>query len=222
MPEPIVPSSPERYFTNSELKQHNHADDCWVALFGNVLDLTSLVKSHRGELTRPIIDAAGTDISHWFKSPTQVKTRIDPQTGLESPYTPQGRFLDVAPRSPATDWNVDSEQLPWWSDPQYLVGKLTDHGLHIKLVNTLTGCEDILEVAQEETLMAMQNRYMERFNQHSTGYIWRHAGRVLNMQETLVQNGIPDMRKQMALSGIDEDEWMPVFHLIFSDDLSVA
>jgi hypothetical protein len=45
--------------TFSELSLHNTPEDCWVALYGNVYDLTYYAKRHPE--SRPITDLAGTD-----------------------------------------------------------------------------------------------------------------------------------------------------------------
>ena len=48
---------------------------------------------------QPLIDAAGTDISHWFDPVSKaVRTYIDPETEFEVPFTPMGNFLHC-PRS---------------------------------------------------------------------------------------------------------------------------
>ena len=39
-----------RYFTPSEVAQHNVEADLWVVVFGNVLDLTELVKENKGKM----------------------------------------------------------------------------------------------------------------------------------------------------------------------------
>ena len=44
----------------------------WVSFFGKVYDLAPLLAEHDGsELTFPIRQAAGTDISHWFDETTK-------------------------------------------------------------------------------------------------------------------------------------------------------
>ena len=56
----------QRYFLPAEVAAHNRADDLWVSFFGHVYDLTNLVAENPGHLVQPIVDAAGTDISHWL------------------------------------------------------------------------------------------------------------------------------------------------------------
>merc|ERR1719183_2204971 len=68
----------KRYYTSADVAPHNKSHDCWVSYFGNVYDLTPLLAEYSGPLATPIIDAAGTDISHWFDETTgQPKTHID-------------------------------------------------------------------------------------------------------------------------------------------------
>ena len=51
---------------------HNSAGDCWVALFGQVFDLTQLInKNFQKPECDPIVLAAGTDITHWFDQESQ-------------------------------------------------------------------------------------------------------------------------------------------------------
>jgi cytochrome b involved in lipid metabolism len=96
----------QRYYTPAEVAAHNRADDLWVSSFNRVYDLTALVASNPGHLVQPIVDAAGTDITHWFDTVTkEVCTYIDPETELEAPFTPMGAFLHCPPAMPTADWN---------------------------------------------------------------------------------------------------------------------
>ncbi|CAM9953711.1 unnamed protein product [Pylaiella littoralis] len=58
-----------RYYTPDDVALHNCAEDCWLSLFGQVVDLTELIMANRGPLADPLIAAAGTDVSHWFSLP---------------------------------------------------------------------------------------------------------------------------------------------------------
>ena len=83
-----------------------------------------------------------------------------------------------------------------------------------------------LEVCSEETLEEIQRRYLA-FNGHSASYTWKrtdstHVARILNMRETLDANGIPDESLQFDALSMDEDDFIPIVHLYFSDDLTVA
>jgi hypothetical protein len=48
-------------------------------------------------------------------APAQVKTWVDPVTGTEAYYTPQGRFVHVLPVVPVTE-QVTVVETPWWLD----------------------------------------------------------------------------------------------------------
>jgi cytochrome b involved in lipid metabolism len=88
----------QRFYTPAEVAKHDRADDLMVSLFGKVLDLSELVRANRGLLVQPLIAAAGTDITHWFDDSTHDPcTYIDPETEIEVPFTPMGRFLHCVP-----------------------------------------------------------------------------------------------------------------------------
>ena len=60
-----------RFYTPTEVAAHNSASDCWVSFFDVVYDLTKLVQDNaESELAQPIVNAAGTDITHWFNPDT--------------------------------------------------------------------------------------------------------------------------------------------------------
>ena len=82
-----------------------------------VYDLTSLARKHAGDvLLKPIVAAAGTDISHWFEPETgEVRAHVDPITGCTVPFTPKGRFLHIPPPIPRSDWSSDIGT-SWWKD----------------------------------------------------------------------------------------------------------
>eukprot|EP01138_Halocafeteria_seosinensis_P003168 gb/GECG01003241.1/.p1 GENE.gb/GECG01003241.1/~~gb/GECG01003241.1/.p1 ORF type:complete len:200 (+),score=22.73 gb/GECG01003241.1/:1-600(+) len=161
-----------RIYTRHDVSLHNSPDDCWVVLFDKVLELTSLLKDeNHGALADPILDYAGRDVSHWFDEKTgDIKYRVDPETHLEVPYTPEGRFIHVPPRDPTTTWR--HRDTPWWKDPQYVIGNITQKERKLRIVNTLTSKEDILEVGCEETLEEIRDRFYE-FNAHAASYTWK-------------------------------------------------
>lgn len=71
----------KKYFTQEEIAQHNSGDDCWVSIFDKVYNLTSLIANNRNALSMPLIEAAGTNISHWFNEKTgDCKTYVDPKS----------------------------------------------------------------------------------------------------------------------------------------------
>lgn len=69
---------------------------------------------NRGPLVQPIIQHAGEDISHWFDEKTcDVKTHLDPERHIRVPFLPHGRFLDVPPPDPVSNWSTRSDK-SWW------------------------------------------------------------------------------------------------------------
>jgi hypothetical protein len=63
---------------------------------------------------------------------------------------------------------------------------------------------------------------MKQFNAHAKGYMWKRLGLMLEMNQSLEENGIPDDREKFENVELNEDDWLPVLHLYFSDDLTVA
>ena len=56
-----------KFYTPEEVSKHCTADDCWVSFNNEVYDLTLLIqKNIHLETSKPLINAAGTDISHWL------------------------------------------------------------------------------------------------------------------------------------------------------------
>ncbi|XP_074167959.1 cytochrome b5 domain-containing protein 1 isoform X2 [Sminthopsis crassicaudata] len=138
-----------RYFNKAEVAKHNTADDLWVTYLGSVYNLTSLAQEYKGSvLMKPILEAAGQDISHWFDpSTSDIQTHIDPLTGCLKYYTPRGRFVHIPPQLPRSDWANDFGQ-PWWRQSKYEVGLLSSKTRLIRIINTLTSQEHTLEILQ--------------------------------------------------------------------------
>uniref|UniRef100_A0A452QLL9 Uncharacterized protein n=1 Tax=Ursus americanus TaxID=9643 RepID=A0A452QLL9_URSAM len=97
-------------------------------------------------LLKPIVEVAGQDISHWFDRKTRdIRKHVDPLTGTLRYRTPRGRFLHVPPQLPRSDWANDFGK-PWWQGVRYEVGRLSAKTRNIRIINTLTSQEHILEV----------------------------------------------------------------------------
>lgn len=75
----------------------------------------------------------------------QIRTHVDPLTGCVIPYCPNGRFVHIPPPFPNSDWANDFGR-PWWKDESYLVGILSKKTRFIKIINTLTSQEQVIEV----------------------------------------------------------------------------
>lgn len=66
------PYKKRRYYNKSQLKEHCTANDIWVSFFGDVYDLTELVQQNiQSKLVEPLIEVAGTEITHWFDLKTK-------------------------------------------------------------------------------------------------------------------------------------------------------
>uniref|UniRef100_A0A6A7GE06 Cytochrome b5 domain-containing protein 1 n=1 Tax=Hirondellea gigas TaxID=1518452 RepID=A0A6A7GE06_9CRUS len=211
-----------QYFSKAEVAIHNVETDCWVSAFNRVYDVTRLVAAHKGLLTKPLIQNAGKDVSHWFDSRSyEVLTHIDQKSGLRVPYTPEGRFVHVSPGAvPTTSWNSDFEK-EWWKDDNYIIGRLTMKSRNVRIINTLTGQKNTIQVCLEETLGDIQNRYLP-FNAHASSYSWKYLGKPLDMLKTLAENGVQDDTAEFTRLSIQEDFYLPAIHLYFKDDLTVA
>ncbi|XP_053319064.1 cytochrome b5 domain-containing protein 1 [Spea bombifrons] len=208
------------FYTPREVSRHCTLTDLWVSYLGKVYDLTPLAKQHKGDvLLKPIIAAAGKDISHWFNPKTgDIKTYIDPQTGCLKYYTPQGRFIHVPPSYPSTDWD-NSFGRPWWRDPSYEIGILSSKTRFIRIINTLTSQEHTLEVCSEENMWEILHRYLP-CNAHATSYTWKFDGVPLDMDKTLQENGVRDEDEEFEQLTIDSDLFTPSILLYFNDDLT--
>ena len=127
-----------KYFTANEVSIHNSSDDIWVSYLGKVYDLTKLIAEYKSDVgIKPILAAAGKDISHWFDAENcDLRTHIDPETGLKQYYCPHGRLIHVPPPTPDAGWNVDLGK-PWWRDNKYELGILTKKSRKVRIVNTM-------------------------------------------------------------------------------------
>ncbi|XP_063677975.1 cytochrome b5 domain-containing protein 1-like isoform X1 [Bolinopsis microptera] len=65
----MAPTYKQRYYTPLEVEQHSSSKDLWVSFLGKVYNLTPLVEKNGGNiLLKPILNAGGKDISHWFNT----------------------------------------------------------------------------------------------------------------------------------------------------------
>jgi hypothetical protein len=111
-------------------------------------------------------------------------------------------------------------------------GQLSQRSRMIRIKNVLTQQEHVLEVPSEELLSEIRTRYLS-INSHAFAYIWKAflhgavAGgalelRELDMNRTLSQNGLKDEAQDLEDCMLDDDFYIPVLHLYWSDDLSIA
>ena len=222
-----APVRKHRYYLPSEVKEHNTANDCYVSIFYEVFNLTKFIQENYSPLMDPIIKAAGTDISHWFDPKTkEPKTCILEGTSLISYYTPNGQFPQIPPPYPDAEWDYDFD-IPWWKNPNFKVGKLTHKVRKLKIMNTLTEHVDLIECCEEEIIWEILRRY-KKYNDHAESYTWKRLQRRLDMDLTLDENDVPDETEDHFaiyddnVKNIEDEEYIPVIHLYFNDDLTEA
>ncbi len=111
--------------------------------------------------------------------------------------------------------------LPWWKDEQFRIGTLTVKTRKLRVINLYTKDDDVIDVATEETLNEILDRYIE-LNEHAASYTWKRLGRPLDMDRSLEENDIPDETEEFIDLNIDEHAYIPAVHLHYNDDLTVA
>jgi len=125
---------------------------------------------------------------------------------------------------PVSTWRTDFGS-PWWRDEKLCIGSLSQSTRNIRIVNTLTHQEALLEVCSEETMEEILDRYLDH-NSHASSYTWKTLDegdfRPLDMNKTLEKNGIPNESDAFESLRIADDYYTPVVHLYFDDDLTVA
>jgi Cytochrome b5-like Heme/Steroid binding domain len=217
----MKPYKKRSYYIPEDVMYHNTASDCWVSFFYEVYDLSTLLYEHKGDpLCWPIIQAAGTDISNWFDEETKdPRVYMDPISNLKVVYCPFGRYLHIPPVDPSGLFD-SSFKVPWWKDEKYKIGKLSRMPRKIRLLNMLSKTDDTIEVASEETLEQILERYLA-FNDHAASYTWKVSGRPLDMELTLDENGIEDNTEEFKQLEIDDNLYIPTIHLYYNDDLTV-
>lgn len=146
---------------------------------------------------------------------------MDAKTGRTQFLAPAGRYLHMPPEGPNSDWSAQEFVVPWWQDERYVIGKLTKQTRPIRIVNTLTKHDNIIEVASEETINEILDRYLV-INAHAASYTWKRLGKVLDMGLSLDANGVIDDSEEMKRLGLPTEEYVPCLHLYFNDDLTIA
>jgi hypothetical protein len=101
------------------------------------------------------------------------------------------------------------------------IGHLTRKVRKIRIINTLTSQDDIIDVCSEETINEILDRY-QAINEHADSYTWKRLQRVLDMDLTLAENDIPDEYDDYLKLDIDPEEYIPALHIYFNDDLTEA
>ena len=95
----------------------------------------------------------------------------------------------------------------------------------VKIVNMHTHAEDVISTCKEEVVDDILERYL-KYNSHARSYTWKALinGQflLLNMQQTLEENGVVDESELFYELGMDEDFYIPTLHIYFNDDLTIA
>lgn len=211
-----------KYYTPNEVAVHNTHDDLWVSFLGKVYNLSPLCEKYKGDvLLKPILQGGGKDISHWFNPKSKdLRTHVDPVTGCMIPFTPHGRFIHVPPPYPNSDWANDFGR-PWWKDDSYCIGILSKKTRFVKIINTLTSQEQVLEVCCEETMEEILQRYIT-YNAHAASYTWKYNGKNLDMKKSLEENDIQDEDGEFYTLSMNDDTYLQSVQLYFNDDLTEA
>ena len=79
-------------------------------------------------------------------------------------------------------------------------------------MNTLTKEDIVIDVASEETMNEILDRFLIQ-NFHAASYTWKRIGKVLDMNKTLEENGIQDDTKECLALGIDPEEYLSLIHI---------
>ena len=76
---------------------------------------------------------------------------------------PTGRYLHVPASNAQSNFETEccDYEIPWWRDSdKYMIGRLTKKVRKITLMNTLTKDDEIIDVASEETMNEILDRYL--------------------------------------------------------------
>ena len=172
-------------------------------------------------MLKPIIDAAGTDISHWFNPKSKdIKTHVDVKTNALLLHADHGRFSQIPPAYSSSNWANDYGK-PWWKDDRYAIGILSKKTRFIKIINALTLQNQIIEVCSEENMNEILNRYL-KYNAHAASYTWKYDGVVLDMEKTMTENNIMDDDFDFYTLRMRDDVYLQSIILYYNDDLTEA
>ena len=157
----------------------------------------------------------------------ELKWFVDPATGLRAPFCPAGAFVHVPRVAPSTQQEVAELALPWWRNERFVAGRLTSRARRVRVVNSLTSHEHVIEMGVENTIEDLQARYLEH-NAHCGSYQWKAlvhgAFRPLDVHKTLEENGVVDDSDELDKLGMDADapDFLIDLIIAFQDDLTVA
>ncbi|XP_055346921.1 LOW QUALITY PROTEIN: cytochrome b5 domain-containing protein 1-like [Paramacrobiotus metropolitanus] len=228
------------YYTKDEVARHRTTVDAWLSVQDRVLNVSDLTARSHGitpaerRARATLARYAGTNVTHWFKAnrfPLELREFSNwKHNGMQEYFLPQGPIPDVLPFAPVTNYSVPRpgrRKTFWWNEARREIGKLTKKTRKIWVVNMLFASEphnaapQQLKVCSEETLKEILYRYLH-YNRHAGSYTWKYEGRVLDMDKTLEDNGIDDDEEELKALDINADEYIPVLHVYFNDDLTSA
>ena len=76
-------------------------------------------------------------------------------------------------------------------------------------------------MCSEETISEIMQRYLP-YNAHAASYTWKYDGEQLEMDKTLLQNGIGDDDERFYDLRIDDRQFLCALHVYYDDDLTEA
>jgi hypothetical protein len=176
---------------------------------------------------RSVLAGAGLSAAAQALAELELKWFVDPATGLRAPYCAEGAFVHVPRIAPSTQQDVAELALPWWRDARFVAGRLTARARRVRVVNSLTSHEHVIEMGVENTVEDLQARYLEH-NAHCGSYSWKAlvhgAFRPLDVHKTLEENGVLDDAEELDKLGMDADapDFLIDLIIAFNDDLTVA
>ena len=215
-----IAKSLKRFFIKEDLKKHCLVNDGWVTIQGDVIDVTSVIKSNRSKKgVENIIKYLGNDMSHLFKGASKDPYIRNPILSEELANNDKNYILHF----PVHYINDKStlDVTPWYKDRSLIIGKMSKKEIKILITNILTYQEEYLVVPVEETLDEICNRYLD-CNFHARSYTWKDINEnVLNMNLTLIENNlISDLEALEYMEIPDEFKPVPAIYLFFNDDLT--
>eukprot|EP00076_Gallus_gallus_P029641 XP_015153815.1 cytochrome b5 domain-containing protein 1 [Gallus gallus] len=208
-----------RYFMAREVAEAGRPR---LSALGRVYDLGPLLRERRGDVTlAPLLGAVGTDVSHCFDPESgDPLPRVEPrtgQTGSRYPLGTPGSSQSLTPRSDGAP-PLDAA---WWRDPRLQVGRLTAAPRLLRLCNTLTGQNCVVEVCGEEPVgeaLWRAKAWKEQLERYTACY----GGVPLRLHLSLEQNGIPDSTSELRSLRLDPKDFIPTVLLYFNDDAGNA
>ncbi|CAH1390110.1 unnamed protein product [Nezara viridula] len=207
------------YFKRGEVALRNTTEECWVIIRGIVRDVTPVVQKYiTKSCVRPVLAEAGKDISHWFDNKGELVTFVHPITMEQVPYLPHGPIPQLCENYLPSPFWFPTPVVPWWKDKRLFVGRLTANERPIRVRNMLTKMEASFTVCEEDLIGGGIAARYKVYNSAYNSYVWKFEGRNVDMDRTLTQNGIEDLRPAMRGVQLPECLYIPCLDLYYKDD----